>query len=414
MMSYNSPFTGNVIQPTDVAYRAITLSANLQLEWPINGNATDDYAARIMEVTATTGGLRLDMPPANQASVGNDALIRNVGGTTFTVADFDGNTIVSVAAGEAKYIYIETNPDEAGTWGVIAFGVGTSNVDAATLAGYGLLASGNTLNQSHPVSTINSNYTVLASDRAQTLVWTGGTGPFTLTAATTVGNNWFTLIRNSGTGTLTVDPPGGELIDSLGSIDLQPSDSCFVVSSGTAFYSIGIGRSTQFNFTQLTKAVTTGTYTLTPTEASNVIQKYTGTLTNNVTIQVPQTIQIYYITNQTDGTASNFTITFTTGIAGSGTAIVPAGQQVILICDSVNLLNASTVLAGTVNLQIGNGTVSSPSLAFASETNTGIYRPAAGQFGVTVLGTQRLNVAAAGITVTGTGTFSGGVLGGTF
>ena len=45
-MSYNSPFTGNVIQPTDVSYRDITISnTNLQLEWPINGNATDDFAA---------------------------------------------------------------------------------------------------------------------------------------------------------------------------------------------------------------------------------------------------------------------------------------------------------------------------------------------------------------------------------
>ena len=81
-MSYNSPFTGNVVQPTDVSYRAVTLSANTQLAWPINGNATDDYAARIMEVTATAGGLSLYMPPANQTSVGNDAMIRNVGSNT--------------------------------------------------------------------------------------------------------------------------------------------------------------------------------------------------------------------------------------------------------------------------------------------------------------------------------------------
>lgn len=413
-MSYNSPFTGNVIQPTDVAYRSITLSTNLQLEWPINGNATDDYAARIMEVTATAGGLLLKMPPANQASVGNDALIRNIGGTTFTVADFDGNTIVAVAAGEAKYIYIETNPDEAGTWGVIAFGVGTSNVDAGTLAGYGLLASGNTLNQSHPVTTISSNYSITVSDRAQTLVWTGGAGTFTLASVITLGNNWFTIVRNGGTGTLAVAPGGGQLINGESSLDLQPSDSCFVISSGTAFYSVGIGRSTEFNFTQLTKAVTTGSYTLTPVEASNVIQKYTGTLTNNVTIVLPQTIQVYYITNQTDGTGSNFTITFTTGVSGAGTAIVPAGQQVILLCDSVNLLNASTIAAGTANLSIANGTVGAPSLSFASESNTGVYRPAAGQFGISILGTQRLNITATGVSVTGTGTFSSGVLGGTF
>ena len=413
-MSYNSPFTGNVVQPTDVAYRAITLSANLQLEWPINGNATDDYAARIMEVTATVGSLTLRMPPANQASVGNDALIRNVGATAFTVADFDGTTIVSIAAGEAKYIYIETNPDEAGTWGVIAFGVGTSNADAGTLAGYGLTAIANTLNQSHPVGSYSSNFTLSNNNRAESVVWTGGTGTLTLTPGATLGNNWFVLVRNNGTGTLTISPSGGQLIDSSATLDLQPTDSCFIVSSGTAFFSIGLGRSTEFNFTQLTKAVTNGTYTLTPVEAANVIQKYTGTLTGNVTVELPQTIQIYYITNQTDGTGANYTITFTTGIPGGGTAIVPAGQQAILLCDSVNLFNASTIAAGIVNPQLSDGTVGAPSLSFASESDTGIYRPGAGQFAVTILGTQRLNVEATGISVTGTGTFSGGVLGGTF
>lgn len=413
-MSYNSPFTGNVIQPTDVAYRAVTLSANTQLQWPINGNATDDYAARIMEVTATAGGLLLKMPPANQASVGQDALIKNVGATAFTVADYNGNTIVSVNASEAKYVYIETNPNEAGTWGVIAFGVGTSNADAGTLAGYGLLASGATLNQSHPVSTIGGNYSVTAVDRAQTLVWTGGAGTFTLAAAAVLGNNWFTLVRNSGTGTLTIATSSGELIDGSGTIGLQPSDSCFIISSGTAFYSVGIGQGAEFNFTQLTKAVTNGTYTLTPTEAANVIQKYTGTLTNNVTVQLPQTIQVYYITNQTDGTGANYTITFNTGVAGGSNAIVPAGQQAILICDSVNLLNASTIAAGIVSVALANGTVGAPSLSFAAETNTGIYRPAAGQLGVTILGTQRGLFTASGLSVTGTGTFSSGVLGGTF
>lgn len=413
-MSYNSPFTGNVIQPTDVAYRSVTLSATTQLQWPINGNATDDYVARIMDVTATAGGFLLKMPPANQTSVGQDSLIRNVGSNTFTVADYDGNTIVALTAGQAKYVYIKTNPDEAGTWGNIAFGVGTSNADAGTLAGYGLVADGATLNQSHPIGSYSSDFTLTDAHRAQTVVWTGGAGTLTLTSASTLGNNWFTLIRNQGTGTLNIAPSGGQLIDSGSSIDLQPTDSCFVVCSGSAFFTVGIGRSTQFNFTQLTKAVTNGTYTLTPVEASNVIQKYTGTLTGNVTVELPQTIQIYYITNQTDGTGANYTITFETGVPGAGSAIIPANQQAILLCDSVNLFNASTIAAGIVNQQLSDGTVGSPSLSFANETDTGIYRPGAGQFGVSVLGVQRLVVEATGISVTGTGTFSGGVSGGTF
>lgn len=413
-MSFNSPFTANVIQPTDVSYRSITLAANTTLSWPINGNATDNYAARIMDVTATSASLDLLMPPANQASVGQDALIRNVGANTFDVTDYTGAVIVTVAAGEAKYIYIKTNANTAGTWGVIAFGVGTSNVDASTLAGYGLKAISNTLNAAHPVSTFSSSYTAVASDRAATYVWTGGAGTLTLTSAVTLGNDWFVLLRNGGSGTLTVSPSGGNLINGSAALELQPADSCLIACSGLAFYTVGLGRSSLFNFTQLTKAVTSGTYTLTAAEASNVIQKYTGTLSGNVQINLPQTIQVYYITNQTDGTGAGYDITFTTGVSGSGTASVPAGQQVILLCDSVNLFNASTIAAGASTLSLSNGTAGAPPLNFASETSTGIYRPGSGEIGMTILATKRFGLTASGLEITGTGTFTSGVLGGTF
>jgi hypothetical protein len=413
-MSFNSPFTGNVIQPTDVSYRSITLSANTTLSWPINGNATDNYAARIMDVTATAGSLQLAMPPANQASVGQDALIRNIGANTFVVTDYAGNTIVSIAASESKYIYIKTNATTAGTWGIIAFGVGTSNADAATLAGYGLKAISNTLNAAFPVNTFSSNYTAVSSDRASTYVWTAGAGTLTLTSVSTLGDDWFVLVRNGGTGTLAIAPSGGNLINGAASIDLQPTDSCIVACSGTAFFTVGLGKSTQFNFTQLTKAVTNGSYTLSAAEASNPIQKYTGTLTGNVVVTVPQTIQVYYLTNQTDGTGSGYTITFTTGIAGGGTATVPAGQQVILLCDSVNLLNASTIAAGATALSLANGSAGAPSLNFASETSTGVYRPGSGEFGITITGSKRFGLTATGLSITGTGNFTGGVQGGVF
>jgi hypothetical protein len=411
-MSFNSVFSGNVIQPTDVSFRAITLSVTTTLSWPINGSDTDNAAARIMNVTATAGSLLLKMPPANQTSVGQDALIRNVGATTFTVADYNGNTIVAVASGEAKYIYITTNATEAGTWGIISFGVGSSSADAATLAGYGLKAISTTLNQAHVVQTFSSNYTAVAADRASSYVWTGGSGTLGLTAATTLGNDWFFMVRNGGTGTLTVTPAGG-LINGAASIALQPADSAFVVCSGAAFFTVGLGRSTQFNFTQLTKAVVSGSYTLTASEASNVVQKYTGTLSGNVTVTLPQTVQVYYITNQTDGGGPGYQITFTTG-SGGATATIPAGQQVILLCDSVNLLNASTIAAGAVNVSLVDGTAGAPSLNFANETSTGVYRPGSGEFGIAVLGAKYFGLTTTGLSITGTGTFSNGVQGGAF
>jgi hypothetical protein len=379
-----------------------------------------------MQVSTTSTAYELWMPPANQVSVGQDALIYNTGGVALTVKSFGGaSTIVSIPAtgGSAQYIFVTSNGTTTGTWGVIAFGSTTSLATASALAGYGLAAIGSTLNQTTPVTAFASTYTLLASDRASTYVWTGGAGTLSLTSATTLGNNWFVFVRNGGTGTLTVSPSGGNLINGSASLALQPSDSCLIVCSGSAFYTIGLGQGTQFSFTQLTKSVAPGgSFTLTSTEAANVIQKYTGALSSNVTVTMPQTVQIYYITNQTTGP---YTITFTTGASGGATATVPTAQQIILLCDSVNLYNASTIAAGATSVTLSNGAVGAPALSFASETTTGVYRPASGEFGISILGVQRLDVTASGITVTGagaftgavsgtTGTFTSGVSGGTF
>jgi hypothetical protein len=412
-MSYNSPFTGNVIQPTDVAYIRITLTTDLQLTWPINGSIANDSAARIMEVSTASTANELWMPPANQASVGQDALIRNVGSVALTVKDFTGaNTIVTVAAGQAQYIYITANPTTAGTWGIIAYGIGSSGADAATLAGYGLLAIGQTLNQSQPVTTFSTNYTALTTDRASTYVWTGGAGTITMTLASTLADNWFMYLRNSGTGALTVAGSGGNTINGSSTIALQPGDSCIIVCSGTTFYTVGLGKSTQFAFTQLSKAVTTGTYTLTASEASNVIQKYTGALTGNVTIIVPSTVQVYYIVNATTGA---YTVTISTGSGAS--AILTAGTQATLVCDSVNLFNANTILAGSSTVSLNSGSVGAPSLNFSAETTTGIYRAASGEFDIAILGVNLFALTATGLAINGavvatTGTFGTGVTGG--
>ena len=410
-MSYVSPFTGDVIQPTDVSFRAVTLTANTQLNWPSNSTTNADYAARIMQVTASTAGLSMYMPPADQTSVGNDALIRNIGANTFTVKDYAGtNTIVSVAAGESKYIYITTNATSQGTWGVIAFGVGTSSADAATLAGYGLVASGATLNQSHPSAAISSGATFAATDRSQTRVWSSGAGTATLPAAATLGNNWFTLFKNNGTGSFIVSCTGAELIDGNSTKTFNPTESAFIVCTGTGYVTIGYGVSSQFAFTALTKNVTGGAVTLTNNEAANNIQEYVGNLTSNSVVTFPAVVNLYVISNQV--TDNGFTFTVTTGLGF--TATIPPGQQATLICDGTNFFNANTTQAGANAISLIDGTVGTPSLNFAAETSTGIYRPGAGELGISVLGTKRVGVTATGVSVTGSGTFTTGIAGGTF
>jgi len=371
MTSYVNVFTGDVIQPTDVSYKSFSISANLTLAWPLDGNALGNYAARIMQITATTGSLSVYMPPANETSVGTDSLIRNVGSNTFSMRDNAGNTIVSVAAGEAKYIYVTDNSTAAGTWGVIAFGVGSSSADAATLAGYGLKAITTTLNQSHPVTTTATGFTADSTYRAKTLVWTGGVGTIALTAAATLGDDWFFMVRNNGTGLLTIDPNASELINGDSSLALQIGDSAFVVCSGGAFYTVGLGQSTTFAYSQLVLPVTSGTYTLTPAQAQNTIIKVTGALTGAVTVQVPAAVQVYFVLNATTGA---FNTTFETGVVGGQTSTLQPNQQATLVCDSVNVLNATTVITGGSAISIIDGTFGAPGLNFVSETNTGMFR----------------------------------------
>lgn len=408
-MSYNSPFTGNVIQPTDVSFRAFTITVNTALEWPINGNTSSDITARIMEVIAASAGLELAMPPANQASVGQDALITNVGAETFTVTDFDGNTIAAIAAGESKYIYITTNANTAGTWGVIDFGVGSSSPNASSLQGLGVLALSGSLNQSHPVSSFVDAYTFIDSDRSQTKVWSSGVGNAYLPSAISIGNNWFFLLKNNGSGTLTLNCSGADNIDGNSTKDFQPDESAIIVSSGSTYVTIGYGVSNNFSFTSLVKPVVTGAYTLTASEAGNTIQQYVGTLTGNVTVTYPAAVNLYVVSNQT--VDNGYTLTLTTGVVGGGNATIAVNQQATLICDGTNFLNANTSQAGATTFSLLSGTAASPSLNFASESNTGLFLAGANQFGISVDGNQIAGLTPTGLNITGTGTFTGDVSG---
>ena len=412
MTTYTSPFAGDVVLPTDVSYASYPISADLTLVWPINGNISTNVAARIMDITPSTSGLSVLMPPANQVSVGQDAFIKNPSAFTLTIKSSTGATLGTITAGGTRYFYITNNSTASGTWSNIALGIGTSSPDATTLAGYGLEATGATLNQTAPVSSVTAGYTFLSTDRAQTKLWSLGAGSATLPIASSLGNNWFCFFKNNGTGTLTISTTGINTLDLGASKSFQPNESCIIVCDGTNFVTVGYGVSTRFLFSSITKEVTAGAYSLSSTEGTSLIQEYVGTLSSNVTITYPPVVAFYIVSNQV--TAGGFSLTITTGVPGGADATVAAGNQSTLICDGVNFFNANTVQAGASVNALANGSAGSPSLYFASEVNTGVYRAGTGLWNVSILGTDRFEVNASGIDVNGTGTFSGGILGGIF
>lgn len=383
MTTYTNPYTGQTISPSQVGYEAITISTDTELEWPINGNTTS-VVANIIEVTATTTGLKLIMPPATQVSDGQSALIRNIGSNPFTVVNQSDGTIVSITSGVAEYIYVTSNSTLNGTWGTVTFGAGTSAANAATLAGFGLDASSTTLNTATPVTLISSNYGIQTTDQSSLLVWTGGAGTLTLPVASTAGENWYVVVKNDGSGILNIALQGTDTIDGQASAQLQISESFVVVSDGSAYYSYAYGQSSSFAFTQLVKNVTGGTVTLTSAEAANIIQEYSGILVSNCTIVLPPTVQLYTFRNNTTG---SFSLTFTTGAVGALNLTLPQNQTIIAICDGTNVYNSQTATSSFISqLTIGNGSAAVPALSFLGDTSTGLYLAASHQLGIAANG----------------------------
>lgn len=406
-MNYVNPLTGQTLNPSQVGYESLTISTNTTLEWPINGSLTPNVVASIIQVNATAAGLNLAMPSALQVSTGQSLLVQNVGGNSFTVTTASGSTIVSVTSGVAQYIFLTDNTTNDGVWSTVTFGAGTSQANSAALAGYGLTAINTTLNQAYPESSVYSDTTLNSTYRAQFLVWAGGVGTLTLPTASSVGNGWFVMVRNGGSGILTLTTSGTDTIDGNVNEQIQPTESLVVVSNGVGGYStFAYGRSNTFAYTQLAKSVTGGTVTLSAAEYANVVQEYFGTLTSNATVVLPSTVQIYYLNNLTTG---SYSLTFKTSAVGAATVTVPQGQTLTVICDGTNVYNSSSASGGSItSLTIGTGSAATPSLNFVGDTNTGIYQPATDQIGFSLNGSNAMTLTSAGLNV------PAGISGGTF
>lgn len=376
-------FGGSSVSPGQVSYASFSLTASIALAWPNFAGAGANTYALVMDITASVGSLAITMPDARQAGNGTTALFFNTGAQTIEIKANDATTITTVAAGVAKYIYLKSNATQAGTWGVVTFGTGTSSPDASVLAGYGLQAIAATLNQSHPTVTTSSTITVSApTDLAKVYVATGGSVAANFPTSASAGDKFFTIVKNNGAGTVTLTPSGGDLIDGVATIALSPGDAAMVCSLGSSngWVTVGLGRNVAFAFTQLVKSVAGGVdVTLTSAECANKLMTFTGLLTANINVIVTNTASVYYIFNNTSG---SFTLTVKTA-AGAGVSI-EQGTHDVSVCDGTNVYRAVTNTAATT--AFGAGSAGSPSITFVGSTSSGFYRPAVNVVGVAANG----------------------------
>lgn len=371
MTIYTDVFGGANIYPSEISYSSYNLTVDVTLSWPEETSTNQNLATRIIDIATATAGRSFILPDASKTGTGQTILFNNLSANTVTVKNAVGTQVVTIAPSELWQVYLANNSTEAGVWRALEYGAEVSIANASSLAGTGIIALGTLLSQSVPITTFNSNYTNGVDDRAKMFVWQGGGGTLGLPQAAVVGNNWFVYVRNAGSGTLTIDPDGTDLINGLSTLSFQIGDSAIIASDGTTYYTIGYGRNAVFAFDYTSIDVSgTGDYTLTGSELNRIAYNFTGTLTGNRNIIVPATVQQYWVSNQTTG---SFTLEIKTA-AGTGVT-VQQSQRAILYCDGTDVVNADTAGIATP-ISIANGGTGATSASGArinlGGTSTGI------------------------------------------
>ena len=390
MTTFTSPFTGNVIQPTDVSYYLLSFSEDTQLYWPAVVNPTQVPSARIMDCVASTTELSVFLPDATQGSVGEDILIRNLGLNSFVLKDALGNESITIAVGKARYVYLTDNSGIGGVWDSIEFGAGTSYADAAALQGAGLTTVSGRLATTQNIVNVTTSPTISDASRASTFVWGSGAGSFTLPVISTLSTGWFIGFRNSGTGALIISSQSPSLINGSSSVTANPGDSGFIFydANTSNFITVGLSAPANITFTSATYDVDSipgSTFSL--VTFAPIIQTYiaqSGSRSTTLTIALPATTQLYIFNNNTGH--SDYNIQFQIQGSAQPPLAVGTGNIATVLSDGQNLFLLTSTSSNI--FYAVNGIATAPSYTFLSDVTTGMYLPGSNILGFAANGIE--------------------------
>ena len=346
MTTYTSVFGNDSIPVADSSYGSASLTSSQAFGWPeVESGA---YLLYEMMDFASDGAYTVTLGAANQVSVGRAVTIVNRSAFTLTFEDAGNSTVSTLAAGDTKCLYVTDNSTEAGVWGVISLGAGTTLADASALAGYGLKVANSKIATNAEVTSQPAAYTVLSSDRGRVVAFTGsGSVNCNLMQSSTVGNGFLVGVSNQGSGSVVVEGFGTETVDLELNKTLAPGESAFFVTDGSNWVSIGYGRSTQFQFTKLILDITAGSpFTLTSVQAQNKLLQFIGTASANVIVNVPAVVAVYYVQAAYTGA---YTLNLRCG-AGDAGVVLNNTDRVIVYCDGVNVVLAQTSAAPATDI----------------------------------------------------------------
>ena len=399
MTSFTQVFGGGTLDPAQPSYKSYTATSSITTVWPTEASTSQNVVAAINDISfGTTTGLTFTLPPANQVSVGYNALFNNVGTSAFTVLANGGGTVLTATSGAAWSAYVTDNTTASGAYRVYQAGAGTSSASAGTLAGLGIKAITTTLNQEYPAYSVAVSTLIDADKRAATVVYTGGSGTFTFDPLATLTTGWFVNLVNQGTGAIVITPPSGT-IDGSATKTMNPGDSCIVTTNGSNMFTVGFGQDAVYAFSFITINLGvgfSGNYTLSGSQLNKTAIQFTGTLVGAVNIIVPFTAQQYWVDNSTTG-GTGFAFLVKTSTQTGGADVENDGtnpRREILYCNATVVVSADTTGLSTP-LGIGDGGTGATT-ATAALVNLG-----GGTVGIPVF---QSNTTASALTLLGGGT----------
>ena len=115
--------------PPSGTCQELTLTTNVQLDYPYSSNVNNIIVTDMIDVSATVINLNVFLPNATLTSPGFSITFNNVGLNAFNVVLNDTiTTLLTINAGQIITIYLYSNSNPNGLWRIIPFGGGVNGI----------------------------------------------------------------------------------------------------------------------------------------------------------------------------------------------------------------------------------------------------------------------------------------------
>lgn len=234
-------FGSTGLTPSTATSGAVTVAGTLAIANGGTGTTATTFVNLATNVTGT-------LPVANggtgvTSSTGSGSVVLSTSPTLVTPVL---GTPTSGNFSTGTFTWPTFNQNTSGTAsnviGVVAAANGGTGLSASGASGNFLQSNGSgwisttiTPGATTPVSSRTSNSILTTSDNSTLINVTSGTFTQTLTAAATLTSGWFCYYKNAGTGVVTIDPNGAELIGGTSTAVCNPGDVWLIQCTGTAF-----------------------------------------------------------------------------------------------------------------------------------------------------------------------------------